>query len=264
MVNANSNYLVNKFLYYHDCEMLVNALQNRFNTVQTMLTQVYDILTPDLKHKYLDYDEIIFCINEESEQVNAYINAIIINLASSCDIMTKIAVELSGMASIDFAKYPKMLSANITYGAYKKLPDALKKDGTYFANDRPAAIAKVETIRDEIIHNGSLDFHAQLYYGMKGYDVENWILMPAFKENGNFDSYLGRKKFYDDPERTWNKELPLIIESFLTISHATLQLMLKNFRKVYYENPDDLNKYHKEIFVLTNTFVNVAKKESIK
>ena len=261
MVGANNNYIVNKFLYYHDCEMLVNALQNRFNTVDTMLSQVYDVLTPVLKHKYLDYDNVIFTINEESERANAYINTIIIQLASSCDIMTKIAVELSGMSTIDFTKYPRMLSSSTTYGGYKKLPDELKQDGTYFANDRPAAIAKVETIRDEIIHNGSLDFNARLYYGVKGDDVENWILVPAFKEDGNFESYLGRKKFYDDPERTWNKELPIMVEDFLTTSKATLQLLLDTYSKPYYSNPGDLKKYHKEILGLTKTFMEVAKKE---
>lgn len=261
MVGANNNYIVNKFLYYHDCEMLVNALQNRFNTVETMLSQVYDVLTPVLKHKYLEYDNVIFTINEESERVNAYINTIIIQLASSCDIMTKIAIELNGMPTVDYTKYPKMLSASSTYGSFRKLPDGLKQSNTYFANDRPTAIAKVETLRDEIIHNGSLDFHAQLYYGVKEDEVENWILAPAFKADGNFESYFGRKKFYDDPERTWNKELPIMVENFLNTSKATLQLLLNTYSKPYYSNPGDLKKYHKEILGLTKTFMEVAKRE---
>lgn len=261
MVGANNNYIVNKFLYYYDCEMLVNALQNRFNTVENMFSQVYDILTPILKHKYLDYDNVIFTINEESERVNAYINTIIIQLASSCDIMTKIAIELDCMSTLDYTKYPKMFSANSTYGSFKKLPDVLKQNNTYFANDRPVAIAKVETLRDEVIHNGSLDFHAQLYYGVKGDDVEKWVLAPAFKGDGKFESYLGRKKFYDNPESTWNKELPIMVEGFLTTSKATLQLLLNTYSKPYYSNSGDLKKYHKEILGLTKTFMEVAKKE---
>jgi hypothetical protein len=264
LVGANNNYLVNKFLYYHDCEMLVNSLQNRFNTVEAMLSQVYDILTPVLKHKIQEYDEILFSINEISERVSAYINTIIIHLASSCDIMTKIAVELDGMSALDFSKYPKMLSANVTYGDSKKLPDSLKQEGTYFATNHPVAIVKVESIRNEIVHNGSLDFHAQLYNGIKDEVVENWVLMPAFKEDGNFDSFKGRKKFYDDPERTWNKELPTLVGEFLTTSQATLQLLLKQFSRAYYENEGDIKKYHKEIIGLPQSFMEVAKKEKEK
>lgn len=260
LVRANNNAFVHKFLYYHDCEMLVNALQNRFNTVETMFSQVYDILTPVLKHG-LDYDNVIFTINEDAERVNAYINTIIINLTSSCDIMTKIAIELNGMSTIDYVKYPKMLSANSTYGNYKILPDTLKQDGTYFAKSRPVAIVKVETLRDEIVHNGSLDFHALLYYGVKGNDIENWILSPAFTKDGYFDSFNGRKKFYDDPERTWNRELPNMVYDFLLVSQATIQLLLKTYSRDYYKNSGDLNNFHKEIMALTQSFVNIAEKE---
>ena len=259
LVGANNNTFVHKFLYYHDCEMLVNALQNRFNTVETMFSQVYDILTPVLKHK--DNDNVIFTINEDTERVNAYINTIIINLASSCDIMTKIAIELNGMGTIDYAKYPKMLSTNATYGVSKGLPDTLKQDGTYFAKSRPVEIVKVETLRNEIVHNGSLDFHALLYYGVKGDDIENWILSPAFTEDGNFESFCGRKKFYDDPERTWNRELPKMVYDFLLVAQATLQLLLKTYSRDYFESPDDLKKYHKEILALAPSFMKIAEKE---
>lgn len=264
LVGANNNCFVHKFLYYFDCEMLVNALQNRFNTVEVMFTQVFDILTPILRHKYLDYDNVIFAINEDTERVNAYINTIIISLASSCDIMTKIAVELNGMSTVDFVRYPKMLSANVIYGNYKGLPDNLKKDGTYFANSRPVSIVKIETLRNEIVHNGSLDFHAMLYHGVKEDEIDNWILSPAFKEDGNFESYCGRKKFYDDPERTWNSELPKMVYDFLLVSQATLQLLLKTYGREYYENPRDLKKYRNEIFALPKSFEKIVEKERKK
>lgn len=260
MVGANRNYLINKCLYYYDCEMLVNALQNRFNQIETMLSEVYDILTPVLKIDYQDYDSVIFTINEDSQKVNAYFNSIIINLASSCDIMTKIAVELTEMGKLDFKKYPKMFSANVTYGQCKKLPDALKVDGTYFAISRPVAIAKVETLRDEIIHNGSLNFHALVYYGVKGEEIESWVLMPEFNADGTFASYLGRKKFYDDPMRTMNRELPVMVIDFLKIALSTVQLLLSTFCKPYYENSDDLIKYQHDVLGLTQSFYDFAKK----
>lgn len=249
-VKRADSYLINKCLYYYDCEMLVNALQNRFNIVDCMLSQVYDVLTPVLKYEQKDYDNVIFTINEESERVNAYINSIIINLASSCDIMTKVAAELNDMSKVSYDAYPKMRSANVQYGHAKKLPESLKKEGTYFADKRPKVITIVETIRDEIIHNGSLDFHALIYYGVKGDESEKWILMPSFNDEGTFTSYNGRKKFYDDPSRTWNKELPFLVRDFLGVTLKTLTVVRKAFAKEYYKNPDDLKKYHKDILSL--------------
>lgn len=264
VVKRADSYLVNKCLYYYDCEMLVNALQNRFNIVDCMLSQVYDVLTPVLKYEQKDYDNVIFTINEETERVYAYINSIIINLASSCDIMTKVAAELSDMSKVCYDTYPKMRSANILYGYAKKLPEILKVDGTYFADERPSVITKVETIRDEIIHNGSLDFHALIYYGVKGEESEKWILMPSFNAEGTFTSYNGRKKFYDDATNTWNKGLPLLVKDFLSVALLTLKTVRTAFAKEYYKKPEDLKKYHKDILSLTKVFYEVAEKEMQK
>lgn len=264
LVTASSGYLVNKCLYYHDCEMLVNALQNRFNIVEALLIQVYDVLTPELKVDYQDYDNVIFTINEESQRVNAYINSIIINLASVCDIMTKIATELSEMSNVDYGSYPRMRSANTTYGQARHLPGALRKDNTLFADNRPVAVKKVEAIRDEIIHNGSLDFHSLIYYGVKGDLSEKWILMPAFTDEGTFTTFRGRKKFYDDHRRTWNRELPRMVSDFLALSLSTIRVIRANYGRKYYENADDLKKYGKEIAALSNAFLKVAKEESEK
>lgn len=264
VVKTSDSCFVNKCLYYYDCEMLVNALQNRFNIIDCMLSQVYDVLTPVLKYDLNSYDNVIFTINEESERVNAYINSIIINMASSCDIMTKVATELSEIGKVCYDTYPKMRSANIQYGYAKKLPELLKVEGTYFSDKRPTVITKVETIRDEIIHNGSLDFHALIYYGVKGEDTEKWILMPSFNTEGTFTSYNGRKKFYDDSSRTWNKELPILVKEFLVVALKTLTVVRTTFAKEYYKKPDDLKKYHKEIVSLSKAFYEVAEREMKK
>lgn len=261
LVASNNNYLVNKILYYHDCEMLVNALQNRFNIVEAMLTQVYTILTPVLKYDIKGYDNVIFTIDDSSQRVNAFLNSIFINLASSCDIATKIAYELSNMDMVDFSTYPKMKSSDILYGKWKKLPAELKHNGTYFTDPRLPVVAKVESIRDEIVHNGSLDFHATIYYGVKSEEIEKWILMPEFNNDGTLASYLRRKKFYNDASRTFNKELPILVGDFLNVSLATIGMIRKRFSKAYYSNPNDLGKYQGEIKALTTSFVKIAMEE---
>lgn len=261
LVNASSSYLTNKLLYYYDCEMLVNALQNRFCIIESLITQVYDVLTPNLKYLPDDYDRVMFAINEETERINAYINTIIVNMASCCDIFTKIAVELYKMPHVCYVSYPRMQSANVTFGYVKRLPQILQKEGTCFSTVRPVVINKIETIRDEIIHNGSLDFNARMYYGFKGPDFEKWILMPSMTEEGTFTSFKGRKKFYDSSTRTWNKELPILVNDFLIIASETIRILNENFAKRYYESQSDLQKYSDEIKALTEAYMKVAKND---
>lgn len=261
LVAANDNYITHKFLYYHDCEALVNALQNRFTVVDDLLNKIFQYISPKQKYLIGEYDDVIYSANPDTTVVYSYINSIIINLASSCDLMTKIAFELGEMDGLDFAGYPKMVSSSVLYGQAKKLPDALKEEGTYFAPTRPVAVKKVESFRDEIIHNGSTDFYYNVYYGMKDGELESWILWPEFTKEGTFATYNARKKFYGDAQRTLNEQLPKLVKEFLEIALKTLQVVRSQYECSYYENAGDVKKYAKEIMRWTTATVNVLKEE---
>ena len=260
MVQENNNYLTNKLLYYHDCEMLVNSLQNRFTVIEELINQVYKVLSPVIDVKMNEYDKICFRIDHSSIHTHACMNSIFINLASSCDIMTKVAVELGACTSLDFSNYPKMKSLNIMYGDWKKvLPDSLKISGTYYDMNQLVAISKIETLRNEIVHNGSLDFNYTVYYGIKDEQIYRWILCPSFDVSGKFTSFKNRKKFYDDGSRTFNEQLPLMVRDFLVISKRTLEVIRTEYETPYYEDKNDLKKYHSEILNWSKSFVEVAK-----
>lgn len=263
-VAANDNYITHKFLYYHDCESLVNALQNRFIVVDDLLNEIYKHISPRLKHLINEYDDVIYTASRDTTVVYSYINSIIINLASSCDLMTKIAFELEGMDKVDFSRYPKMKSSNVLYGHAKGLPDELKIDGTYFAKVRPIPVKKVESFRDEIIHNGSMDFYYNVYHGMKDGELESWILWPEFTKEGTFATYNARKKFYSDAKSTLNEQLPILIRDFLAISLKTIKVIRLRYSAPYYENKDDLKKYSKEIMQWTTSISDVLKAEADK
>lgn len=260
MVQENNNYLTNKLLYYHDCEMLVNSLQNRFTVIEELINQVYKVLSPVIDVKMHEFDNVCFRIDSSSIHTHACMNSIFINLASSCDIMTKVAVELGACTSLDFSNYPKMKSLNIMYGDWKKvLPDSLKISGTYYDMNQLVAISKIETLRNEIVHNGSLDFNYTVYYGIKDEQIYRWILCPSFDVSGKFTSFKNRKKFYDDGSRTFNEQLPLMVRDFLVISKRTLEVIRTEYETPYYEDKNDLKKYHSEILNWSKSFVEVAK-----
>ena len=44
LVNSNNNELTHRFLYYHDCEMLMSSFQNRTSILERLINRIYDIL----------------------------------------------------------------------------------------------------------------------------------------------------------------------------------------------------------------------------
>lgn len=258
MVHANDNYLTHKLLYYYDCEMLIDSLQNRFTVTEELLNQVYRVLSSTIDLRIDDYENVCYTIDSSSIHTHACLNSIFINLASSCDLMTKIAFELEAIPTVDFSTYPKMRSRNITFGNLSALSDTIKQPGTYFEHPRSKPVAMIETFRDEIIHNGSLDFNYTIYCGNKGNKLYKWILFPDFDESGQFTSYKNRKKFYNDGSRTFNDQLPILMRDFLTIALNTLVVL----KDVHYcscnRDINDLKKNNKEILQWTNTFVRIA------
>lgn len=247
LLGCNKNELTHKMLYYHDCEMLMSAFQNRTSALEPMLNKVYEYITPDLKYTLKEYDNVIF--NAGGMDIDAYtnLNLLIITLASSFDLLTKIAYELQEMPKITFEKYPSMKSENITYGKIKWLDAIHRLDNTIFAERKPRCIMMVEALRNEIIHNGSLDFHYMIYHGAKDDMIEHWIFAPDFNESGTLKNSKNRKKFYSDPSNTFNNLLPKLLLEVIGYLDRTISMLIG-----IYDIPSDNNKrkvldYQKEI-----------------
>lgn len=254
LVKLNNNRLTNKFLYYHDLEALINSVQNRFSIIAEMVDKLYLYLSPDLPHKISDYDNVILT---RDFNVHSILNTIIINVLSCCDILTKLAYELINVRDLEYDNYPKSISKDILYSKSIRLPDSLKKDNTIFSTPHPLVIRQFESLRNEIVHNGTLDFDYTVYYGNKGEKVFQWILFPDFSENGVLSTYNARRKFYSDSSKTFNTILPLMIEDFLKKSLCTLNIIKQVYHIDYYQSSDDILKFVKEISNWQKSFINV-------
>lgn len=247
LVNLNENELTHKFLYYHDCEVLMSAFQNRTQVIDRLMNKIYEYLTPKIQHQIKDYEECVYGAGSDGIDVHTYINSLIITLASSFDLITKIAFELQEMPKIGFEKYPSMKCANITYGEKKLLHDCLKVNGTLFGKEEPICVKQVLSLRNEIIHNGSLDFYYSIYHGMIDGKIEHMIFFPDMTETGTLVCYKQRKKFYPDCTRTFNSILPEIVKDVIRCLSATLNLLNSKFDCEWTENDHEVTKYQKEI-----------------
>lgn len=93
-------------------------------------------------------------------EAHALLNSVFIAYASVFDIMTKIAIEQFEFDKYDFSKYQKMRSADTVFRkSLKNIDSSLKKIGLLF--NEPQVIRKIETFRNEYVHNGPWDLRGQ-------------------------------------------------------------------------------------------------------
>lgn len=254
LVKLNNNRLTNKFLYYHDLEALINSVQNRFSIITGMVDKLYQYLSPELPYKISEYDDVI---TARDISAHAILNTIIINVLSCCDILTKLSFEIANVKDINYDNYPKVYSKDILYSKCKKLPDALRKENSLFSHPLPMVIRQFESLRNEIVHNGTLDFDYTVYYGNKGDHVFKWIFFPEFSDNGALSTYNARRKFYPNASKTFNTILPLMIEDFLKKALYTLSIIRHTYRTDYYQSSEDKQKFTLEILNWRKTFIDV-------
>lgn len=260
LVKSNNNYLTNKFLYYHDLEALINSVQNRFSIITDMIDRLYSYLSPTLISNIQDYDEVIIT---RDFHVHAILNTIIINVLSCCDILTKLSFELSSIQNVSYDNYPKSKSKNILYSQHQKLPNELKQDNTLFSQHIPYVIHQFEALRNEIIHNGTLDFDYNIYYGNKGKDTYTWVYFPDFSESGALLTYNARRKFYSDTSKTFNTQLPSMLREFMELSLSTLDLIKRAYYVDYFESKEDRAKFLNEIHQWYKTYADILKEENV-
>lgn len=247
LLNANNNELTHKVLYYHDCEMLMSSFQNRTSVLARLINRVYEILTPDLSLDIKTYDDVAFGIDAQGIDVYTYLHSLIITLASSFDLITKVAYELQKMHEVDFTSYPNMKSKDITYGKRKWLDENLKVKDTLFAKQEIVCVRTIESLRDEIIHNGSLDFHYSLYHGLVDNNLVHWIFFPDMEESGTFKSVKARKKFYPDSTRTFNVVLPPLLLDVIECLKRTLNVLISTFSCPRTDNTQEFLNFKNEI-----------------
>ena len=123
----------------------------------------------------------------------------------------------------------------------------VQRKSSYLDSATRAAQRQVESLRNEIIHNGSLDFHDTLYYGIKEDVIEYWIYATEFDKSGRLSSYNGRKKFYSNEKNTFNKLLPELMLDVIKYLQNTFELLISIFDTKITTNENEFINYNHEI-----------------
>jgi hypothetical protein len=203
------------------------------------MRELYKTIPFEIKHTRDEYTSCSSICDTETTLSFASLNSVFVALASSFDILTKIATEQHLYNEYDFANYKKMKSDGVLFnrsGNYN-IDETLKEQGLLFS--APICIKKILSYRDEYVHNGPWDMRCRVYYtAIDGMPADVLMLSPDMDDNGNFVTSGSRNKFYSQ-DNIINVTLPYFVYEVVEIIGRTVRKLTYLYQKETKINIDD-------------------------
>jgi len=208
-----------KYLYLVDCQTLISSVQDRIIMSRNHLIDFYLEFCSTQLHVW-NKDSVFYISGNVTSKTFGALYTLIITLYSSLDILTKVIYELQNVKSV-FQNYPKLSSHDILFKS--KFPTGFDNQDTIYEDDCEN-IKLLINLRNEIVHNASLEDNPKVYYYEKNSKIEEkWILLPDF-ENGNLMKYVNRKHFFVQEKRL-NIILPTLYSDIINRIDKTVKLI---------------------------------------
>lgn len=226
------------FIYYFDMWCKIAAIQDRLQAVVTFLQKFYNIVPYDAKYEECHYTLAGRISGEQETEAHVLLNSIFVAYASLFDLLAKVAVEQFEFEKYDFSQYKKMRSENTLFNkGLKNIDPSLKENGLLFSE--PSVIRKIETFRNEYVHNGPWDLRCCIYYtAVNGDPADVIIFSPDMDEFGNFITSGSRNKFYSQGNRI-NIQLPILLKEATSIVESTIERICTLYKKNTINNVDE-------------------------
>lgn len=215
-----------KFIYYNDLCGKLSAIQDRLEASIMFLTQLYIHLPCEARYSRSQYTDASRIVGSKETDVHMLLNSVFVAYASVFDLLTKIAIEQFEFDRYDFGKYKKMKSADALFNKNNKNVDSsLKASNMLFSE--PIVIRKIETFRNEFVHNGPWDSRCSVYCTSVNDELADVIVFsPDMDEYGNFVSSGSRNKFYSQGNRI-NFQLPEMLNEATAIIKNTIGRLIQ-------------------------------------
>lgn len=227
--NKAEHPLFGRMIYYNDLCTKLSAIQDRICAVVSFMHGFYGIVPCIAHYEESQYTGAARCGGLRETEAHVLLNSIFVAYASIFDILAKVAIEEHVFDSYDFSKYNKMKSGDSLYNRYEKnINPILKSQGLLFAG--PPVIRKIETFRNEFVHNGPWDLRCSIYNTcVDGEPADVIIYSPDMDEFGNFVKSGSRNKFYSQANRI-NIQLPDIIIEATDIVKNTIEKLMELYQ----------------------------------
>jgi hypothetical protein len=184
---------LDRHIYVRDCQYLVSTVQNLIQAVEFCFEQYYiQVGQFNISDELLAISDTYQCSSDQTRQIAFFVEAFFIKLYSILDVIVKIVYELENPVD-SFLSMTKLRSSEKVWGDRKNISlNGLV--GSIFEDCK--LFSQIESLRNEIIHNGTWEFPPKLYVKVEGHEiVERFMLFPDL-ENGRLATAKNRKRFF--------------------------------------------------------------------
>jgi hypothetical protein len=222
--NQMANPLEQKLIFYYSIRNYNHVAQNIINDILFGLGDAYALLSEPNLHENVSLDDQMHIAGESYRsaasvkcfRIWSNINFCIEKTISLLDFTTKYVFELSKLKPNAMPGKPK--ARHTTFGDWK---------GIKLAKDTPLSsmsddLRLVTALRDETVHNGTIDHFSRIYEHTYGADVKRRFLLLPDHENGRFHTAGGRKRFFHQDNHL-NAVLPSLLNSVFVDVLASLR-----------------------------------------
>lgn len=218
-INSKTNdkkQLLNKILYFYDVDFVLQSMQNLVIGMNNDFINYFKILS-DVNFRDNLKDGVYEITGPNTSLLASILGGYFVKLGSVLDLLTKYTYEVEN-PNLDFSKYKKLACRSLLYGNRSTLKINNTKKTLFYKDTH---LGEIESIRNEIVHNGSWEHTPRVYYVVKeGIVTERFMLFPDMKD-GNYCRYVNRYHFFSMDKKV-NNILPDIHISFLKKLKTTL------------------------------------------
>lgn len=218
LLGNTANY--NRHMYFADVVYLINSISNLIIGLEANFIDFFRLLSETTSPR-VDKNGTFVVYGQHSEHVISVLGSYYIKLYSILDLLTKITYEFEHPHT-RFDTYPRLSCNGMLYNAKKRLR-VNDTPNTLF--DKDESITEIETIRNEIVHNGMWEGCARLFVTLnKREHIERFVLYPDMS-GGRFVAYGNRHHFFSAGTKV-NDILPGIHREFLVRLKNSIKVIM--------------------------------------
>lgn len=226
-LSKTNNPNIIKHMYSADMKFLLDSMASLTIEISDLYTQYYIelsdinlIQSSSGEIKNIEIDGVHSVISPETYRIYSCISNIFVKMYSILDLITKIAYELQN-TEYDYDNYRVLKYNKILFGDKKHIIHN-NTENTLWKRDE--LINCIESIRCEIIHNGSWSQPPRVYLVVENnMIVERYVLFPDLT-NGHYEKYGNRYHFFSNKVKV-NDILPRIYNEFFNRLICSIQLL---------------------------------------
>ena len=227
LVEENKNKIPNLYrhLYLVDIQFLISTVQNLLEGMDYSFTNYFvQICNIDVNNITNNKVTVLRLNSQESRNLSSLLESYFTKAYSILDMLAKIKYEFENKCD-SFENFKKTKSANILWGDRKRLAIKDEPDTVFI---RSNTVKLIESLRNEVVHNGSLEQNPKVFIVFENNEIiERFMLLPDYID-GNLSTVKNRKLLFSNGNKA-NKVLPELHFAYLKEILNTVKLLNEKY-----------------------------------